>query len=36
MKGWRLENYFNEENNQIWDKWIAENLEGTDIVLPKS
>jgi len=29
-------NYFNEENNQVWDKWIAENLEGTDIVLPKS
>jgi len=29
-------NYFNEENNQIWDKWIAKNLEGTDIVLPKS
>ena len=29
-------NYFNEENNQVWDKWIAENLKGTDIVLPKS
>ena len=29
-------NYFNEENNQVWDKWIAENLEGTDIVVPKS
>ena len=29
-------NYFNEENNKVWDKWIAENLEGTDIVLPKS
>ena len=29
-------NYFNEEKNKVWDKWIAENLEGTDIVLPKS
>lgn len=27
-------NYFTPENNLIWDKWIADNLEGTDIVLP--
>ena len=27
-------NYFNEENSKIWDKWIADNLSGTDIVLP--
>ena len=27
-------NYFNEENSKIWDKWIAQNLSGTDIVLP--
>ena len=29
-------NYFNEENNKIWDEWIEENLKGTDIVLPKN
>ena len=29
-------NYFTEENNKIWDQWIAENLKGTDIVLPSS
>ena len=28
-------NFFTEENTKIWDKWIAENMEGTDIVLPK-
>ena len=27
-------NHFTEENNKIWDDWIAENLKGTDIVLP--
>ena len=29
-------NYFTEENNKKWDDWIAENLKGTDIVLPKN
>ena len=29
-------NYFTEENNKSWDEWIAENLKGTDIVLPSS
>ena len=29
-------NYFNEENNKLWDKWIAENLDGTDIKLPEA
>ena len=24
------------ENNKMWDKWITENLKGTDIVLPSS
>ena len=28
-------NYFNEENGKVWDKWIADNLAGTDIVLPE-
>ena len=28
-------NYFDDENNAIWDKWIAENLEGTNIKLPE-
>ena len=28
-------NYFTEENIAKWDKWIAENLDGTDIKLPK-
>ena len=28
-------NYFNEENNKIWDKWIADNLKGTDIKFPE-
>ena len=28
-------NYFNEENNKIWNKWICDNLEGTDISFPK-
>ena len=28
-------NYFDDENNIIWDKWIAENLEGTNIKLPE-
>ena len=27
-------NYFNEENNKVWDLWIAENLKGTDIIFP--
>ena len=27
-------NYFNEENNKIWDKWIADNLKGTSIQFP--
>ena len=29
-------NYFTEENNKIWDEWIAENLKGTDIIMPMS
>ena len=28
-------NYFNEDNSKVWDKWIAYNLAGTDIVLPE-
>ena len=28
-------NYFNEDNSKVWDKWIADNLAGTDIVLPE-
>lgn len=28
-------NHFTAENVKIWDKWIADNLEGTDIVLPQ-
>ena len=28
-------NYFNEENNKIWNKWINDNLQGTDISFPK-
>ena len=28
-------NYFDDENNAIWDKWIAKNLEGTNIKLPE-
>ena len=28
-------NYFDDKNNVIWDKWIEENLKGTDIKLPK-
>ena len=24
-------NYFNDENNKLWDTWIAENLKDTDI-----
>ena len=28
-------NYFDDENNAIWDKWIEENLEGTNIKLPE-
>ena len=27
-------NYFNEESNKVWDKWISENLTGSDIVFP--
>ena len=27
-------NYFNEENSKIWDRWISDNLSGTDILLP--
>ena len=27
--------YFTEDNIKIWDKWIAKNLEGTDIQFPK-
>ena len=27
-------NYFNQENNKLWDDWIAENLDGTDIKIP--
>ena len=30
-------NYLNEESTiKIWDEWIAENIKGTDIVLPES
>ena len=30
-------NYLNEESTvKIWDEWIAENLKGTDTVLPDS
>ena len=29
-------NYFTEENIKIWDQWIAENVKGTDIILPNS
>ena len=30
-------NYLNEESTvKIWDEWIPENLQGTDIVLPES
>ena len=30
-------NYLNEESTiRIWDEWIAENLKGTNIVLPSS
>ena len=28
-------NYFHGENLKLWDQWIAENLQGTDIVLPE-
>ena len=28
-------NYFTEENIEKWDKWITDNLDGTDIKLPK-
>ena len=27
-------NYFDNEANQFFDQWIAENLSGTDIKLP--
>ena len=27
-------NYFHGENLKLWDRWIQENLQGTDIVLP--
>ena len=27
-------NYFNDENNKLWDIWIAENLKDTDIKIP--
>ena len=30
-------NYLNEgSTTKIWDEWIAENIKGTDIVLPES
>ena len=28
-------NYFDDENNAIWDKWIEKNLKGTDIEIPQ-
>ena len=29
-------NYFSQENSQKWDDWIAQNIDGTDIEIPKS
>ena len=28
-------NHFSGSNLQFWDEWIAENIEGTDIVFPE-
>ena len=27
-------NYFDEETTKKWNKWIQDNLKGTDIVMP--
>jgi len=27
-------NHFDEETDQQWDKWIQENIEGTDLIIP--
>ena len=27
-------NYFKGENLKVWDQWIQDNLQGTDIILP--
>ena len=29
-------NYFSEENSKKWDDWIAQNIDGTDIQIPKN
>ena len=29
-------NYFSEENSKKWDDWIAQNIDGTDIEIPKN
>ena len=31
---WR--NYFTEENNKVWNEWIANNLEENGIIFPES
>ena len=31
----QIADYFNKENDEIWNKWIELHLKGTDIKFPK-
>ena len=31
----QIADYFNKENDELWNKWIELHLKGTDIKFPK-
>ena len=31
----QIADYFNKENDEIWNKWIELHLKGTNIMFPK-